>query len=140
MYTGTAGRVENCQVGVFAACVTPDGSRALIDRARQAGVPFSWVAGDEVYGGNPKLRGRLEEAGIPYVMATACSDIVAMAAGGMRADEAAALVPKCGWQRLSCATGPGPAALRLGAARHRRRPRPSPAGAPLPAAGRKRHP
>jgi len=25
MYTGTAGRVENCQVGVFAAYVTPDG-------------------------------------------------------------------------------------------------------------------
>ena len=24
-YTGTAGRVENCQVGVFLAYVTPDG-------------------------------------------------------------------------------------------------------------------
>jgi hypothetical protein len=38
-------------------------------------------------------------------MATACSDIIAMAAGGMRADEAAALVPQEGWQRLSCADG-----------------------------------
>ena len=85
-YTGTAGRIENCQVGVFAAYVTPDGGRALIDRelylpekwtsdrdrcraagigdevafaakpqlaekmigrAREAGIPFSWVAGDE---------------------------------------------------------------------------------------------
>lgn len=26
MYTGTAGRVENCRVSVFAAYVTPDGS------------------------------------------------------------------------------------------------------------------
>jgi hypothetical protein len=32
-------------------------------------------------------------------------DIIALAAGGMRADEAAALVPKEGWQRLSCADG-----------------------------------
>jgi SRSO17 transposase len=144
MYTGTAGRVENCQVGVFAAYVTPDGGRALIDRelylpekwtadrgrcraagigdsvafatkprlartmigrAREAGIPFGWVAGDEVYGGNPGLRSWLEEQGIGYVMAVACDDIVPMAAGGMRADEAAALVPKDGWQRLSCADG-----------------------------------
>jgi SRSO17 transposase len=144
MYTGTAGRIENCQVGVFAAYVTPDGGRSLIDRelylpekwtddrdrcraagigddvafatkpklaekmiarARDAGIPFSWVAGDEVYGGNPGLRAWLEEQDIPYVMAVACSDVVPVAAGGMRADEAAVLVPRGGWQRLSCADG-----------------------------------
>jgi SRSO17 transposase len=143
-YTGTAGRVENCQVGVFAAYAGPDGSRALIDRelylpekwtgdrdrcraagigddvefatkpalarkmiarAMAAGVPFAWVAGDEVYGGNPGLRGWLEEQGLGYVMAVACSDPVTVAAGKFRADELAAMVPADGWQRLSCADG-----------------------------------
>ena len=93
-YTGTAGRVDNCQVGVLLAYAALHGSRALIDRelylpekwtsdrerclaagigdivtfatkpglaemmigqAVEAGVPFAWVAGDEVYGGNPGL-------------------------------------------------------------------------------------
>ena len=144
MYTGTAGRVENCQVGVFTAYVTPDGGRALIDRelylpegwtddrdrcrkagigdgvqfatkpglARQmigravdAGIPFSWVTADEVYGGNPGLRAWLEEQEIPYVMAVKCSEMIPTAAGGKRADALAALVPGGGWQRLSCADG-----------------------------------
>src|SRR5271170_3610187 len=144
MYTGTAGRVENCQVGVFAAYVTPDGGRALIDRelylpekwtddrdrcqragisdgvafatkpelarkmigrARDAGIPFSWVTADEAYGGNPKLRTWLEEQGIRYVMAVSCDTVIPAAAGKKRADELAALVPGPGWQRLSCADG-----------------------------------
>jgi SRSO17 transposase len=41
MYTGTAGRIENCQVGVFAAYVTPDGGRALIDR--ELYLPEAWT-------------------------------------------------------------------------------------------------
>jgi SRSO17 transposase len=144
MYTGTAGRVENCQVGVFLAYAAPDGSRALIDRelylpqkwaddrercraagigdevgfatkpqlawqmierAVAAGVPFAWVAGDEVYGQNPGLRGALEEQDISYVMAVPCSEPVTVPAGQRRADELAALVPAGAWQRLSCADG-----------------------------------
>jgi SRSO17 transposase len=144
MYTGTAGRIENCQVGVFTAYITPDGSRALIDRelylpegwtndrdrcrkagigddvqfatkpelarkmierAVKAGIPFSWVTADEAYGGNPELRRRLEEQGIPYVMAVSRDAMITTAAGNNRADELAALVPGGGWQRLSCADG-----------------------------------
>jgi SRSO17 transposase len=87
-YTGSAGKITNCQIGVFAAYVSRHGhgfiDRALylpkawtsdparmagahvppdtffatkpvlaltmIDRAIDAGVPFSWVTADTVYG------------------------------------------------------------------------------------------
>jgi SRSO17 transposase len=51
-YSGTAGRVENCQLGVFLAYAAPDGSRALIDR--ELHLPGSWT--DD--------RDRCREAGI----------------------------------------------------------------------------
>src|ERR1700678_3301352 len=41
MYPGTAGRVENSQVGVFLAYVPPDGSRVLIDR--ELYLPRKWA-------------------------------------------------------------------------------------------------
>jgi len=143
-YTGTAGRVENAQVGVFLAYAAPDGARALIDRelylpeswtgdrdrcraagigddvpfatkpklaqdmverAVKAGVPFAWVAGDEVYGQNPGLRTWLEQEHIGYVMAVPCSEQVTTAAGTRRADELAGLVPATAWQQLSCGDG-----------------------------------
>ena len=51
-YSGTAGRIENCQIGVFLAYASRHG-RALIDRVLY--LPESW-AGDA---------GRREEAGVP---------------------------------------------------------------------------
>jgi SRSO17 transposase len=83
----------------------PELAWQMIGRAADAGVPFSWVTGDEVYGGNPKLRQRLEERQLPYVMAVACSEMTAVPAGSFRADGLAALVPAGAWQRLSCADG-----------------------------------
>ena len=38
-----------------------------------AGVPFAWVAGDEVHGRDSKLRGACEEAGKGYVLAVPSS-------------------------------------------------------------------
>ena len=71
-------------------------ARQMIERAAAAGVPFSWVAGDEVYGGNPKLRAWLEQEDISYVLAVACDQMIATAAGTRRADALAALVPAGG--------------------------------------------
>ena len=100
-YSGTAGRIENSQIGVFLAYACGKG-RALLDRelylpqvwtedrerrreagvpeevafrtkpqlaqlmlerAVESGVPFGWVAGDEVYGSDRNLRLWLEAGG-----------------------------------------------------------------------------
>jgi SRSO17 transposase len=52
-YTGTAGKITNCQIGVFCSYVNPDRQRVLIDR--ELYVPASWFA-------DP---GRLADAGVP---------------------------------------------------------------------------
>ena len=41
-YSGTAGRIENCQLGVFLAYAVPGGGRALIDR--ELYLPESWTS------------------------------------------------------------------------------------------------
>ena len=44
-------------------------AQLMLKRALESGVPFGWVAGDEVYGNDRKLRRWLERAGIPHVLA-----------------------------------------------------------------------
>src|SRR5690348_1285734 len=81
-YTGTAGRVENCQVGVFLAYAAPDGSRALIDR--ELYLPEKWTSdrdrcraagiGDEVaFATKPELARKMIEravtAEVPFAWA-----------------------------------------------------------------------
>ena len=106
-YSGTAGQIENCQIGVFLAYASGKGrtlldrelympqvwaddaerrreagvpkevafrtkpqlARKMLERAVEAGVPFRWVAGDEVYGNDRKLRLWLEHEGIAHVLA-----------------------------------------------------------------------
>jgi SRSO17 transposase len=63
-YSGTAGRIENCQVGVFLAYATPKG-RTLIDRALY--LPKEWA----------KDRARREEAGVPKAIEFATKIVLA---------------------------------------------------------------
>jgi SRSO17 transposase len=59
----------------------------MITRALDAGVSARWVAGDEVYGADPKLRKTLEDRGVGYVLAVACSHQVRTGVGKSRADD-----------------------------------------------------
>jgi SRSO17 transposase len=78
---------------------------AMLTRALDAGVPASWVAGDEVYGADPKLRACLESRGIGYVLAVACDHPVVAAGDTWRADGLAARVPARAWQCISAGQG-----------------------------------
>ncbi|MER6618691.1 IS701 family transposase [Streptomyces xantholiticus] len=83
----------------------PELARTMIERFLDAGHHVGWVTGDEVYGGNPKLRTALQERGTGYVLAVACSVEVPTGAGKFRADALARKVPKRAWQKLSAGRG-----------------------------------
>jgi SRSO17 transposase len=83
----------------------PELAARMIGRFLDTEHRASWVAGDEDYGGNPKLRSALQERGVGYVLAVACSAEVTTDAGKFRADALAAKVPKRAWQKLSAGTG-----------------------------------
>ena len=146
-YTGTAGRIENAQVGVFLAyasragvalidrdlylpkvwthdrgrCRTagigdevefltkPQLGQAMLERAVDAGVPFGWVTGDSVYGGDRRLRVWLEEHAIRHVMAVKRTEpLLAMTdrgPGQVPAEQLLAEVEPEQWLRLSAGQG-----------------------------------
>src|SRR5215210_7060025 len=146
-YSGTAGRIENCQVGVFLAYAGPRGhafidrelylpkqwcedrarcreagipdevpfrtkpelARRMLERALDAGVPAAWVTGDEVYGGDRRLRMTLEERGQPFVLAVKTSEPLwhfgVPGRAQPRADAIAATLPAHTWRVLSAGEG-----------------------------------
>ncbi|WP_434100919.1 IS701 family transposase [Streptomyces parvulus] len=130
-YTGTAGRIENSQIAVYLVyagarghaavdrelyvprswtfATKPELAGRMIGRFLDAGHHVGWVAGDEVYGGNPRLRALLEERGVSYVLAGACSGEVTTGAGKFRAEALAAKAP----------SRPGRSCRRGGAKGHR---------------------
>ena len=146
-YSGTAGRIENCQGGVFLAYASARG-RTLLDRElylpqvwaedwdrrREAGVPesvsfhtkgqlaqlmlqravesgvsFAWVAGDEVYGNDRRLRLWLERLDVPHVLTIKSTEkLWASTEKGprqIRADRLVSQVDEAGWCTLSTGDG-----------------------------------
>lgn len=113
-YSGIAGKIENCQGGVFLAYASSQGNafldrelylprgwadnqqrrkeagipenvrfatkpklaKRMLKRARDAGVHFSRVTADEVYGDSGELRHWLDEEKQPYVMAVRANQYV----------------------------------------------------------------
>jgi SRSO17 transposase len=143
-YSGTAGRIENCQIGVFLAYASSAGhalidrelylpeswtsdrarcraagipdevefatkpvlAQAMLARAIDASVPFSWVTADEAYGQVKYLRVWLEAREVSYVLATRCNDDVTTAdARTGRVDELVAGLSVRAWRRLSVGAG-----------------------------------
>jgi hypothetical protein len=70
-----------------------------------AGVPASFVTGDEVYGADPTLRAALEQRRVGYVLAVACNHRVPVPSGSERADEIIARLPRRSWQQRSAGNG-----------------------------------
>jgi SRSO17 transposase len=83
----------------------PTLAATLIDRAVNARVPASWVAGDEVYGADPRLRAAIRGHGLGYVMAIAANRRVPTHAGPIRVDALPALIPTHAWQKHSAGAG-----------------------------------
>jgi SRSO17 transposase len=80
-------------------------ARAMLARVLDAGTPARWVAGDEVYGADPRLRADLVDRGLGYVLAVASTHRITTPAGTFTAAHLATRVPRHAWARLSAGHG-----------------------------------
>ena len=80
-------------------------AKALITRALDAKVPAAWVAGDEVYGADPRLRAAIRDHGLGYVLAVSANRRMPTAAGPIRVDRLPAMLPRRAWQKHSAGAG-----------------------------------
>jgi hypothetical protein len=76
----------------------------MLTRAVEAGVPAGWVAADEVYA-DPKLRVKIRELGLGYVLNIASNQHLPTPAGRMSAAQYAASAPASAWQRYPVGNG-----------------------------------
>ena len=78
----------------------------MIERALDAGAPAAWVAADEVYGHDSKLRRWLEGRQLAYVLAVASDQrLWQPILTQHRVDAIAQSLPDSGWKRLSAGFG-----------------------------------
>lgn len=79
----------------------------MIAAAVKALVPARWVAADEAYGNNTRLRGELRKLRLSYVLAVSCDHLVPIDAGKTRsrADRLATALPAAAWTRRSAGDG-----------------------------------
>src|SRR5690606_29499010 len=106
-YTGSAGKITNCQIGVFASYVSRHG-HAFIDRTLASNIPFSWVAADSVYGVG-EIEMALKRAAKGYVLGVNANHPFrswgkSLAVAG-RAKDIAESLPEDAWRRLSAGEG-----------------------------------
>jgi SRSO17 transposase len=143
-YSGTAGRIENCQIGIFVAysieqghvlldralylpqdwiadaarcqeagipatvtfATKPQLAQQLLERVIAAQVPFAWVTGDEIYGGDRSLRVWLESQQVPFVLAIRKHEPLWMPGfQQIAAETVLANVPEAAWHQLSAGQG-----------------------------------
>jgi SRSO17 transposase len=84
----------------------PELARRMLERALNAGVPFTYFLADEAYGQCRTLRAWLEERQVRYVLAIPKNEVVPLPDGRTRqARELYALVPETAFERRSCADG-----------------------------------
>lgn len=107
----TADRARCRQAGVpdeVGFATKPELATQMWQAARQAGVRFTWMAGDEVYGRDPALRGLLERHRQPYVLVIPANFPLKRHGLEPFPVEAAALVAAWAptrWRRLSAGDG-----------------------------------
>ncbi len=105
-WTEDPGRRERAGVPADVEFATkPALAQQMIASALDAAVPARFVAGDQVYGNDSKLRTALQQRGVGYVLAVACDHRVPTGYGPLRADLLAANLPAESWQKLSAGAG-----------------------------------
>jgi SRSO17 transposase len=78
----------------------------MVTDAVGGGVPFAWLAGDEVYGRSSKLRAACEKHGKGYVLAVPVNFTLTLPSGRRLAVASLArLVPARCWETRSCGSG-----------------------------------